>query len=59
MKSIQIHIFNTTDITEKRTGKFIKPSYTLLTSSRNYLDYMSKTIFNNINIEVKSNKKCL
>lgn len=49
-----MHILNTTEIIDKRTGKFIKPSYTLLTSSRNFPEYMSITIFNNLNIEVKS-----
>lgn len=48
-----MHILNTTEIIDKR--KFIKPSYyTLLTSSRNSPKYMSKTIFNNLNKEVKS-----
>jgi len=53
-----MHVLSTTGIVDKRTGKFIKPSRTLLlTSSRNFPEYTSKTIFNNINKEVKSNKK--
>lgn len=41
-----MRILNTTEIIDKRTGKFIKPSCTLLTSSRNSSKHMGKTIFN-------------
>jgi len=54
-----MHIFNTTEIIDKRAGKFIKPPYTLLSSSRNSAEYTGKTIFNNLNKEVKSLLKTL
>lgn len=59
VKSIQNHTLNATEIIDRRTGKYIKPSYTLLTSSRNSPNYMGKTIFNNLNNEVKSLIKSL
>jgi len=54
IKSIQMHIINTTGIIDQITGKFIKEPYTLLTSSRNSSKYTTKTVFNNLNTEVKS-----
>jgi len=54
IKSIQNHTLNTTDILNRRTGKYIKSSYTLLTSSRCSPDNMGKTIFNNLNNDIKS-----
>jgi len=59
VKSIQNHTLNATEIIDKRTGKYIKPSYTSLTSSRNSPNHMEKTIFNNLNNEVKSLIKSL
>jgi len=59
VKSIQNYTLNTTEIVDRRTGNFIKPSYTLLASSRNSPNYMGKTIFNDLNNEVKSLIKSL
>ena len=47
-----MHIPNPTDNIDKITEKFIITS--LSTSSRNSPEYMSKTIFDNVHIEVKS-----
>jgi len=54
VKSINNHTLNATDILDKRTGKYIKSAYTFLTSSTISSNYMGKTIFNNLNNEVKS-----
>jgi len=54
VKSIQNHTINATEIIDRRTGKYIKPSYTLSTSSKNSPNYTGKTIFNNLYNEVKS-----
>jgi len=53
-------MLDATEIINRRTGKYINPSYTLLTNSRNYPNRMGKTIYNNINSEIKCliNKLC-
>lgn len=54
IKSIQNHTLNAIEIIDRRTSKYIKPSYTLLTCSRNSPNHMGKTIFNNLNNKGKS-----
>ncbi|KAL4134957.1 hypothetical protein QTP88_006637 [Uroleucon formosanum] len=42
VKSIQNHTLNATERIDKRTGKYIKPLFTLLTSTRNSSNYTEK-----------------
>jgi glutathionylspermidine synthase len=59
IKSIQNHTLNAKEIIDRRTGKYIKPSYTFLTNSRNSPNHMTKTIFNNLINDVNSLIKSL
>jgi len=53
-----MHIPNTTEIIDKKQGNSLNHHIgTLLTISRNSPEYMSKTIFNNLNKGVKGLKK--
>lgn len=54
IKSIQNQTLNAMEILDRRTGKYIKPSFTLLKNSRISPNHMGKTIFNNLNNDVKS-----
>lgn len=57
MKSIQNQTLNVTEIIDKITGKYIKLTYTLITTSRVSRDFMGETIFNNLNNKVKSHSQ--
>lgn len=46
IKSIQTLTLNTIETIDGRTGKYIRPSYSILTSSRNSPDCIAKTISN-------------
>lgn len=54
IKSIQNNTLNALDIMDRRTGKYIKPSYMFLTNSRYSPNHMGKTIFNNLSNDAKS-----